>query len=145
MTVKQVNIQIKQLNRLSAEVEGLTIAIVVSTAEVTVREFLGAVVTQQVEQHIQKFKQRNTIEQLTITQEALDNILFTSKLRFTSPEKYRDINIAEEVQRVIQAYEDQLFLLFYGERELLSLEEVIVLNDTDTFVFIPLNFLKASF
>ncbi|EHO07524.1 hypothetical protein HMPREF9714_02604 [Myroides odoratimimus CCUG 12901] len=145
MTVKQVNIQIKQLNRLSAEVEGLTIAIVVSTAEVTVREFLGAVVTQQVEQHIQKFKQRNTIEQLTITQEALDNILFTSKLRFTSPEKYRDINIAEEVQRVIQAYEDQLFLLFYGERELLSLEEVIVLNDADAFVFIPLNFLKASF
>ncbi|MDM1463631.1 hypothetical protein [Myroides odoratimimus] len=145
MTVKQVNIQIKQLNRLSAEVEGLTIAIVVSTAEVTVREFLGAVVTQQVEQHIQKFKQHNTIEQLTITQEALDHILFTSKLRFTSPEKYRDINIAEEVQRVIQAYEDQLFLLFYGERELLSLEEVIVLNDTDTFVFIPLNFLKASF
>lgn len=145
MTVKQVNIQIKQLNRLSAEVEGLTIAIVVSTAEVTVREFLGAVVTQQVEQHIQKFKQRNTIEQLTITQEALDNILFTSKLRFTSPEKYRDINIAEEVQRVIQAYEDQLFLLFYGERELLSLEEAIVLNDADAFVFIPLNFLKASF
>ncbi|MDM1449744.1 hypothetical protein [Myroides odoratimimus] len=145
MAVKRVNIQIKQLNRLSAEVEGLTIAIVVSTAEVTVREFLGAVVTQQVEQHIQKFKQRNTIEQLTITQEALDHILFTSKLRFTSPEKYRDINIAEEVQRVIQAYEDQLFLLFYGERELLSLEEVIVLNDTDTFVFIPLNFLKASF
>lgn len=145
MTVKQVNIQIKQLNRLSAEVEGLTIAIVVSTDAITVREFLGAVVTQQVEQHIQKFKQRNTIEQLTITQEALDNILFTSKLRFTSPEKYRDINIAEEVQRVIQAYEDQLFLLFYGERELLSLEEVIVLNDTDTFVFIPLNFLKASF
>ncbi|SHL45642.1 hypothetical protein [Myroides odoratimimus] len=145
MTVKRVNIQIKQLNRLSAEVEGLTIAIVVSTAEVTVREFLGAVVTQQVEQHIQKFKQRNTIEQLTITQEALDNILFTSKLRFTSPEKYRDIDIAEEVQRVIQAYEDQLFLLFYGERELLSLEEVIVLNDADAFVFIPLNFLKASF
>ncbi|MDM1096383.1 hypothetical protein HXZ81_06950 [Myroides odoratimimus] len=145
MTVKQVNIQIKQLNRLSAEVEGLTIAIVVSTDAITVREFLGAVVTQQVEQHIQKFKQRNTIEQLTITQEALDNILFTSKLRFTSPEKYRDINIAEEVQRVIQAYEDQLFLLFYGERELLSLEEVIVLNDTDAFVFIPLNFLKASF
>lgn len=145
MTVKRVNIQIKQLNRLSAEVEGLTIAIVVSTAEVTVREFLGAVVTQQVEQHIQKFKQRNTIEQLTIIQEALDNILFTSKLRFTSPEKYRDINIAEEVQRVIQAYEDQLFLLFYGERELLSLEEVIVLNDTDAFVCIPLNFLKASF
>ncbi|WP_025124744.1 hypothetical protein [Myroides odoratimimus] len=145
MTVKQVNIQIKQLNRLSAEVEGLTIAIVVSTDAITVREFLGAVVTQQVEQHIQKFKQRNTIEQLTITQEALDNILFTSKLRFTSPEKYRDIDIAEEVQRVIQAYEDQLFLLFYGERELLSLEEVIVLNDTDTFVFIPLNFLKASF
>ncbi|APA94043.1 MULTISPECIES: hypothetical protein [Myroides] len=145
MTVKQVNIQIKQLNRLSAEVEGLTIAIVVSTAEVTVREFLGAVVTQQVEQHIQKFKQRNTIEQLTITQEALDHILFTSKLRFTSPEKYRDINIAEEVQRVIQAYEDQLFLLFYGERELLSLEEAIVLNDADAFVFIPLNFLKASF
>lgn len=145
MTVKQVNIQIKQLNRLSAEVEGLTIAIVVSTAEVTVREFLGAVVTQQVEQHIQKFKQRSTVEQLTATQEALDNILFTSKLRFTSPEKYRDIDIAEEVQRVIQAYEDQLFLLFYGERELLSLEEVIVLNDTDAFVFIPLNFLKASF
>ncbi|AJA70840.1 MULTISPECIES: hypothetical protein [Myroides] len=145
MTVKQVNIQIKQLNRLSAEVEGLTIAIVVSTAEVTVREFLGAVVTQQVEQHIQKFKQRNTIEQLTITQEALDHILFTSKLRFTSPEKYRDIDIAEEVQRVIQAYEDQLFLLFYGERELLSLEEAIVLNDADAFVFIPLNFLKASF
>ncbi|MEK6511970.1 hypothetical protein [Myroides odoratimimus] len=145
MTVKRVNIQIKQLNRLSAEVEGLTIAIVVSTDAITVREFLGAVVTQQVEQHIQKFKQRNTIEQLTITQEALDNILFTSKLRFTSPEKYRDINIAEEVQRVIQAYEDQLFLLFYGERELLSLEEVIVLNDTDAFVFIPLNFLKASF
>lgn len=145
MTVKQVNIQIKQLNRLSAEVEGLTIAIVVSTAEVTVREFLGAVVTQQVEQHIQKFKQRNTIEQLTITQEALDHILFTSKLRFTSPEKYRDIDIAEEVQRVIQAYENQLFLLFYGERELLSLEEAIVLNDADAFVFIPLNFLKASF
>ncbi|MEK6508667.1 hypothetical protein [Myroides sp. C4067] len=145
MTVKRVNIQIKQLNRLSAEVKGLTIAIVVSTDAITVREFLGAVVTQQVEQHIQKFKQRNTIEQLTITQEALDNILFTSKLRFTSPEKYRDINIAEEVQRVIQAYEDQLFLLFYGERELLSLEEVIVLNDADAFVFIPLNFLKASF
>ncbi|MDM1466719.1 hypothetical protein HX030_06585 [Myroides odoratimimus] len=145
MTVKRVNIQIKQLNRLSAEVEGLTIAIVVSTDAITVREFLGAVVTQQVEQHIQKFKQRNTIEQLTIIQEALDNILFTSKLRFISPEKYRDINIAEEVQRVIQAYEDQLFLLFYGERELLSLEEVIVLNDADAFVFIPLNFLKASF
>ena len=145
MAVKRVNIQIKQLNRLSAEVEGLTIAIVVSTDAITVREFLGAVVTQQVEQHIQKFKQRNTIEQLTITQEALDNILFTSKLRFISPEKYRDINIAEEVQRVIQAYEDQLFLLFYGERELLSLEEAIVLNDADAFVFIPLNFLKASF
>ncbi|MFM9403194.1 hypothetical protein ACKLNQ_14865 [Myroides odoratimimus] len=145
MTVKRVNIQIKQLNRLSAEVEGLTIAIVVSTDAITVREFLGAVVTQQVEQHIQKFKQLNTIEQLTIIQEALDHILFTSKLRFTSPEKYRDINIAEEVQRVIQAYEDQLFLLFYGEQELLLLEEVIVLNDTDTFVFIPFNFLKASF
>ncbi|GAQ14628.1 hypothetical protein MODO_2314 [Myroides odoratimimus] len=145
MAVKRVNIQIKQLNRLSAEVEGLTIAIVVSTDAITVREFLGAVVTQQVEQHIQKFKQRSTVEQLTATQEALDNILFTSKLRFTSPEKYRDIDIAEEVQRVIQAYEDQLFLLFYGERELLSLEEVIVLNDTDAFVFIPLNFLKASF
>ncbi|MGG5570688.1 hypothetical protein [Myroides odoratimimus] len=145
MAVKRVNIQIKQLNRLSAEVEGLTIAIVVSTDAITVREFLGAVVTQQVEQHIKKFKQRSTVEQLTATQEALDNILFTSKLRFTSPEKYRDIDIAEEVQRVIQAYEDQLFLLFYGERELLSLEEVIVLNDTDAFVFIPLNFLKASF
>ncbi|MDM1414379.1 hypothetical protein HX057_08235 [Myroides odoratimimus] len=145
MAVKRVNIQIKQLNRLSAKVEGLTIAIVVSTDAITVREFLRAVVTQQVGQHIQKFKQLNTIEQLTATQEALDNILFTSKLRFTSPEKYRDINIAEEVQRVIQAYEDQLFLLFYGERELLSLEEVIVLNDTDAFVFIPLNFLKASF
>lgn len=145
MTVKRVNIQIKQLNRLTTEVEGLTIVIVVPTDAVTVSEFLKAVVTQQVEQYIQKFKQRNTIEQLTITQEALDNILFTSKLRFTSPEKYRDIDIAEEVQRVIQAYEDQLFLLFYGERELLSLEEVIVLNDTDAFVFIPLNFLKASF
>ncbi|MGG5511420.1 hypothetical protein ACPDHN_15880 [Myroides odoratimimus] len=145
MTVKRVNIQIKQLNRLSAEVEGLTIAIVMPTNEVTVREFFRVVVTQQVEQHIQKFKQRSTVEQLTATQEVLDNILFTSKLRFTSPEKYRDIDIAEEVQRVIQAYEDQLFLLFYGERELLSLEEVIVLNDTDAFVFIPLNFLKAIF
>lgn len=145
MAVKRVNIQIKQLNRLSAEVEGLTIAIVVSTEAITVREFLRAVVTQQVEQHLQKFKQRSTLEHLTATREALDNILFTSKLRFISPEKYRDIDITEEVKRVIHAYEDQLFLLFYGERELLSLEEVIVLNDTDAFVFIPLNFLKASF
>ncbi|MTG97192.1 hypothetical protein GJV76_03425 [Myroides sp. BIT-d1] len=145
MAVKQVNIQIKQLNRLSTKVEELAIVIVVPTEAVTVREFLRAVVIQQVEQHIQKFKQRDTVAQLTTTQEALDTILFSSKLRFKSPEKYRDIDIAEEVQRVIQAYEDQLFLLFYAERELLSLEEVIVLNDTDAFVFIPLNFLKNSF
>lgn len=145
MAVKRVNIQIKQLNRLSDEVEGLAIVIAVPTEAVTVREFLSAVVIQQVEQHIQKFKQRDTVKQLSTTQEALDTILFSSKLRFKSPEKYRDIDIAEEVHRVIQAYEDQLFLLFYGERELLSLEEVIVLNDTDAFVFIPFNFLKASF
>ncbi|MDR0193659.1 MAG: hypothetical protein LBI73_00935, partial [Myroides sp.] len=78
-------------------------------------------------------------------EEALGTILFTGKLRFSSPVKCKDIDVTQEQQRVLQAFEDQLFLLFYGEQEFTTLSQEIVLNDNNSFVFIPLNFLKSTF
>lgn len=145
MSVKQVNIQVKQLSKISAEVESVSLSIVIDSELLTVAEFLKAVVLQQVEQYLQRFKEQSREDKLTQIEEALGTILFTGKLRFSSPVKYKDIDVAQEQQRVLQAFEDQLFLLFYGEQEFTTLSQEIVLNDNNSFVFIPLNFLKSTF
>lgn len=140
----QVNFSVKQLGKKNPIISEKAIDIPLSEPTLHLRKLIEAVVLDQI----------NTYNQKDI--EALDEdtspepkkyipLISTGKTGFNKiyNENKADVNWA--VNNALQSFEDGLYLVFYGDRELTSLEEDIDISDGKVFSFIRLVFLSGGY
>lgn len=109
----------------------------------TVAEFIQALVKEQVESYLQKPDEKSILPVLSKTE--TDEMIESGKVHFGTLQKNKNPDIAEAQQTALQAFEDGMYAVFFGETELNGLSQSLNLNETTPFTFIRLTFLAGSY
>ena len=107
------------------------------------KDFLKAVVRQQVEEFNSKIDKENLLEFLISND--INESYSTGKVGFgrVSNDKKADLNKAEET--ALLAFEDGLFSVFVEDKEIVNLDDELNLNEKTEITFIRLTFLAGSY
>lgn len=139
----QISIRLKQPGRKQALIDNKIINIDDVGEQPTVREFLNAVVSQQVKKYNSKPREKNLLPFLT--QSETDEQLADGKVSFGSIYNENKANILLAKETALQAFEDGMFAVFADEEELSDLSQSFALSPNTVITFIRLTFLAGSY
>lgn len=108
----------------------------------TVRQVLEALVVQQVEEYNLRKEAVNLIDFLQ--KDELAEVVKTGSVRFNEQYNREKADVEKAIGTVIQGFEDGMIALFLREAQLEDLNEVVRLNEGDSFVILRLTFLAGS-
>jgi hypothetical protein len=142
----KLTISVKQLGKKQPILKDKDIEIATLQVLLSVKEFLELVVEQQVNQFgLSSFE----IEDEDKTHFPKDNylpiLLNTGKVSFGALYNSNKPDLAKAQESAVQAFEDGIFAVFYGEDKLEKLNEEIDLTKNKTITFIRLTFLSGSY
>lgn len=69
----------------------------------------------------------------------------TGKVGFGAIYNHNKVDVAVAQENAIQAFEDGLYAIFYGDDQLETLSDEVNLSDNKTIIFIRLTFLAGSY
>ena len=139
----QISIRVKQPGRKQALIDNKIIDIDDISEQPTLREFLKAVVSQQVNEYNNKPREKNLLPFLT--QSETDEQLAEGKVGFGSIYNENKANILLAKETALQAFEDGMFAVFADEEELVDLSQRFALSPGTVITFIRLTFLAGSY
>ena len=108
----------------------------------TLRQLIAMLVTDGVESYNQRLKSEING---SLTAEEIDDLSRVGKIGFGIPFGSREADLDEAMETAIQGFEDGLFRVFLGEREIESLDEPLDLHEGDTITMIRLVMLTGGF
>ena len=113
---------------------------------VTVKELIGKIVENQVNHFLnQSFKTDNEDKIHLPKDNYLPILLDTGKTTFGALYNPKKPNLIQAQETAIQAFEDGMFTVFYGDDQLNLISDTIDLSIPKTFTFIRLTFLAGSY
>ena len=136
-----ITINICQLGRKRSTVTAVPFELPVRPA--TVRELIIAVVQICVTAYNERVRKGETGIR-PITDEQLADMETVGKLAFGVNYGAKEADEAAAIANALQSFEDGLYRIFLGERELTSLEEALALSENDELTFIRLTMLSGS-
>lgn len=142
----KITVQIKQLGKKHPLLDNELIELKTLTSPTTVRDFIQAVVTQQVEVYN---RQQTTTDDdgkaKSVQVDYLPLLIDTGKISFG--ERYHDqkADLADAIDVAIQAFEDGLYTIFKSDDQLDDLSQTIQIQEEENFSFIRLTFLAGSY
>lgn len=108
----------------------------------TLRQLIATLVTDGVESYNQRLKSEING---SLTAEEIDDLSRVGKISFGIPFGSREADLDNAMETAIQGFEDGLFRVFLGEREIESLDEPLDLHEGDTITMIRLVMLTGGF
>lgn len=142
----EIIVTVKQLGKKHPLLKEKKININYSGEQISLLELLEQLVTQQIEEYNSKTVEKEDEDSVKLPQDMYLPILTdTGKVGFGSiyNEKKADLQKAQET--AIQAFEDGMYAVFYGDDQLENLTDHIKLSESKPFTFIRLTFLAGSY
>lgn len=142
----ELKITIKQLGKKQPLLKEKTIEIDSSQSIFSLKELLEIIIKDQVATYNSKSVDTDDEDRIQTPQkEYLQALTETGKAGFGSIYNDKKANETLAVENALQAFEDGIFAVFYGDEEITSLSQTIDLSTLQTFTFIRLTFLAGSF
>lgn len=142
----KIKINIKQLGRKHPLLQNNIIDLNSNNPTITLREFIQKIVEHQVNLFSQSSFEIENIDKTHLPKENYLPILIdTGKLGFKAIYNHNKPDLVKAQEIALQAFEDKLYVVFQGDKELTNLSEEIDLFCDDAFVFIRLTFLVGSY
>ena len=145
--IRNMRIQItaKQLGKKSPLFENQEIELDLETTNLSVHDFLAAVVDAQVKKYQSaSFEKDEEDKTHAVLEDYLSDLLSTGKAGFGALYNLNPVDIDQAKRNAVQAFEDGIFALFQGEEQI-EQNTSIYLSKNEPFVFIRLTFLTGSF
>jgi hypothetical protein len=147
-TVLHMNltISVKQLGKKHPILQDNAIILATSATEISVTHLLELVVAQQVAQFSKSSFEMDDVDKTHLPNDHYLPILLDSgKSSFGAVYNHKLPDLKKAQETAIQAFEDGMFALFYGDDELETLQQTINLEENKTLTFIRLTFLAGSY
>ncbi len=139
----QIKVTIKQLGKKHPFLKEQPLEIEEIGSTPTLKQFLLAVVTQQVNAFNDRKSNKSVLPFLTETQ--VQEQVSTGKVGFGDIYDDRKANLEKAQNRMLEAFEDGLFVVFCNDKQLEKLDATITINSDSVFTFIRLAFLSGSY
>lgn len=139
----KITVKLKQAGRKHALLENREIEIEDIGKTPLLRDFLNAVVKNQVAEYNAKDAEENLLPFLSKAEVAAQ--AESGKVGFGSIYNENKADLERAQETALQAFEDGMFSVFAGENEIRALDEIIELNDATVITFIRLTFLAGSY
>lgn len=141
-----LTISVKQLGKKHPLLQEQTVVLDTDTALITVRTLITLVVQQQIDQFNTASFEVEDVDQYHFPKDHYLPILTdTGKIGFGALYNHNKPDVLKAQETALQAFEDGMYVIFYGEEELTTLEQEVNLNDSKTATFIRLTFLVGSY
>ncbi|MGE7675979.1 hypothetical protein ACQKMV_20775 [Lysinibacillus sp. NPDC094403] len=108
----------------------------------TLKDLLKQLVTQEV--HHYNGKAVDTPLHMYITDQQLEDAALHGKVHFNEKKNASMQSVDQAISTVLQAFEDEFFLVLQNEEQLNSLNEPLAIREDDVFTFIKLTMLAGS-
>ncbi|WP_294276073.1 hypothetical protein [uncultured Chryseobacterium sp.] len=142
----EISVTVKQLGRKHPLLNEEKLSISSEEIHLPVENLIRLIVLQQVDSfNAQSFEQEDLDSIKTPGEDYLNILTDTGKAGFGSIYNERRADPEKAQENAIQAFEDGLYAIFYGDEELKDLKQEIDLSQGRTFVFIRLTFLAGSY
>lgn len=141
-----ITISVKQLGKKHPILQERTIEIGTSETKIIVTEFLELVVEQQVKQFLLSSFEIDDEDKTHLPKDNYLPILIDSgKVGFGGIYNHQKPNLKIAQQTAIQAFEDGIFVIFYGDEQLEKLNQEIDFTEKKTITFVRSTFLAGSY
>lgn len=140
----QVYFSVKQLGKKDPVMAERAIDLPFAAGTLRLKDLIEAVVRDQVNAYNQK--ERDTPdEDGPLKLERSVPLISTGKLGFGKIYNENQAHVNPAIDNALQSFEDGLYLVFYGDRELTSLEERVDISEGGVFSFVRLVFLSGGY
>jgi len=135
----QVYINLKQLGKRKQAID--KVPMVLDPVPVTTSELITAIVMQQVEAYNNRLAESELLRYLSADQ--IGDKAESGKVGFDVNYNGKAAKESEAVMNALQAFEDGIFRVFVGDKDLETLSQSIELKENDELTFVRLTFLAG--
>ena len=137
----QFYIKIKQLSKRRAVLEKQLFEIEDLPEKATLRDFITAVATQQVEAYNAKKHEQNVLPFLT--SEQIEDGAAVGKVGFGAIYGEEKANVEKAIVNAIIAFEDGLYKIFINDNEVQHIDNEVFINKESVVMFLRLTLLRT--
>lgn len=142
----KILVNVKQLGKKHPLISEKEINLSTTQETLSLKEFIGLVVQQQVEEYNNKAVERDDVDYQKAPQDNyLPFLVESGKIGFSSIYNENTANVDKSVDAAIVAFGDGMYVIFQGEDQLEDLSQPVVLTTEVPFTFIRLTFLAGSY
>ncbi len=141
-----ISISVKQLGKKHPLLQEKNIALAIENPVITTQKLIESIVDHQVQLFRSASFEFEDEDKIHLPKENYLPILTdTGKVGFGALYNHNQVDLAKAQENAIQAFEDGLYAIFYGDDQLETLTEQIDLSQNKNLTFIRLTFLAGSY
>jgi hypothetical protein len=141
-----ISISVKQLGQKHPLLQEKSIALAIENPVITTQQLIESIVDHQVQLfHASSFEFEDEDKIHLPKENYLPILTDTGKAGFGAIYNHNKVNLIKAQETAIQAFEDGLYAVFYGDDQLETLTEQIDLSQNKAITFIRLTFLAGSY
>ncbi|WP_433832447.1 hypothetical protein [Flavobacterium anhuiense] len=141
-----LSISVKQLGKKHPLLQEKNIALALESPVITTQKLIESIVDHQVQLFRSASFEFEDEDKIHLPKEHYLPILTdTGKVGFGALYNHNQVDLAKAQENAIQAFEDGMYAVFYGDDQLETLTEQIDLSQNKNLTFIRLTFLAGSY
>lgn len=141
-----ISISVKQLGKKHPLLQEKSIALDIENPVISTQKLIESIVDYQVQLfHSLSFEFEDEDKIHLPKENYLPILTDTGKVGFGALYNHNQVDLAKAQENAIQAFEDGLYAVFYGDDQLETLTETIDLSQNKNLTFIRLTFLAGSY
>ncbi|MFC0780049.1 hypothetical protein [Flavobacterium sp. HJSW_4] len=141
-----ISISVKQLGKKHPLLQEKNIALAIENPVITTQKLIESIVDHQVQLFRSASFEFEDEDKIHLPKENYLPILTdTGKVGFGALYNHNQVDLAKAQENAIQAFEDGMYAVFYGDDQLETLTEQIDLSQNKNLTFIRLTFLAGSY
>ncbi|WP_264554020.1 hypothetical protein [Flavobacterium sp. N2038] len=141
-----LSISVKQLGKKNPLLQEKSIALALENPVITTQKLIESIVDHQVQLFRSSSFEFEDEDKIHLPKENYLPILTdTGKVGFGALYNHNKVDLAKAQENAIQAFEDGLYAVFYGDDQLETLTEEIDLSQNKPITFVRLTFLAGSY
>jgi len=136
----QVYISAKQIKKRGNQVTACPYEL--QSVPASLRQLISVLISDGVESYNRRLQAKNDTN--VLTKDDIDSMSQVGKIGFGIPFGIREANLQDALETAFQGFEDGLYRLFVGEKEIESLDSPLDLQEEDTITIIRLVMLTGG-
>ncbi|PXY42736.1 hypothetical protein DMB65_01565 [Flavobacterium cheongpyeongense] len=141
-----ISISVKQLGKKHPLLQEKSIALAIENPVITTQKLIESIVDHQVQLfHASSFEFEDQDKIHLPKENYLPLLTDTGKAGFGALYNHNKVDLAKAQETALQAFEDGMYAIFYGDDQLETLHQEIDLEENKPLTFIRLTFLAGSY